>query len=94
LPLDGTYNWRYGYRGHAAYIIDTRNSRPARQFGGRVISGFGNRDGNARALPEAVTRTHVSGNRQWQATYGVAKNVTLVAVRVLDCRGSGHEFPA
>src|SRR5882762_1313139 len=32
--------------------------------------------------------THVSGT-VGGTTYGVAKNVTLVAVRVLDCNGSG-----
>jgi len=88
LPLNGTYNFNATGSGVKAYIIDTGIRATHTQFAGRVISGFtaisdglGTNDGNGHG-------THVSGT-VGGSTYGVAKNVTLVAVRVLDSSGSG-----
>src|SRR6185436_1064823 len=88
LPLNGTYNYFATGTGVTAYIIDTGIRATHTQFAGRVISGFtavndgnGTNDCNGHG-------THVSGT-VGGTNYGVAKNVTLVAVRVLDCSGSG-----
>ncbi len=88
LPLDGTYTYTPTGTGVRAYIIDTGIRATHTQFAGRVVSGFtaindglGTDDGNGHG-------THVSGT-VGGSTYGVAKNVTLVAVRVLDSAGNG-----
>lgn len=88
LPLNGTYVYNATGSGVRAYIIDTGIRASHNDFGGRVISGFtaindgrGSGDCNGHG-------THVAGTTGGN-TWGVAKSVTLVPVRVLNCNGSG-----
>jgi uncharacterized protein (TIGR03437 family) len=88
LPLSGTYTYNVNGSGVKAYIVDTGINIAHNEFGGRAINGF---DAVDNTLPAADCNghgTHVSGT-VGGSTYGVAKGVTLVAVRVLDCAGSG-----
>ncbi|WP_405099293.1 S8 family peptidase [Micromonospora sp. NBC_01412] len=88
LPLNSAYSYTSTGSGVTAYIIDTGILTTHTNFGGRAVDGY---DAVDNALPAADCNghgTHVSGT-VGGSTYGVAKNVRLVAVRVLNCAGSG-----
>ena len=93
LPLDEEFNYRGTGAGITAYVIDTGIRTTHHEF-----AAVGGRS-RARVGFDAVTDdrhgqdchghgTHVAGIIGGR-TYGVAKKVDLVAVRVLDCNGSG-----
>jgi subtilisin family serine protease len=86
-PLDGAYNYTPTGSGVRAYVIDTGINTSHTDFGGRATSGYDAVDGGA-ATDCNGHGTHVAGT-VGSTTYGVAKGVSLVAVRVLDCAGSG-----
>jgi subtilisin family serine protease len=87
-PLSGTYTYSNTGAGVKAYIIDTGIRLTHNEFGGRAITGFDAITSGGSASDCHGHGTHVSGT-VGGSTYGVAKEVTLVAVRVLDCGGSG-----
>jgi subtilisin family serine protease len=87
LPLSGTFTYTNTGSGVKAYVIDTGIRFSHSQFGGRAISGFDAVDGGT-ADDCNGHGTHVAGTIGG-STYGVAKSVTLVGVRVLSCSGSG-----
>jgi subtilisin family serine protease len=86
-PLSGTFTYTRTGAGVKAYIIDTGIRFAHSQFGGRAINGTDTVDGGS-ADDCNGHGTHVAGT-VGGSTYGVAKGVTLVAVRVLNCSGSG-----
>ena len=87
LPLSTTYSYTNAGLGVTAYIIDTGIRFTHSEFGGRAVSGFDAVNGGS-ADDCNGHGTHVSGT-VGGATYGVAKQVTLVAVRVINCLGVG-----
>ncbi len=87
LPLNAAYTYTPTGSGVRAYVIDTGINTSHTDFGGRASSGYDAVDGGA-ATDCNGHGTHVSGTIG-STTYGVAKGVSLVAVRVLDCAGSG-----
>ena len=87
LPLDGTYTYTTTASGVKAYIIDTGINTAHTNFGGRAIWGT-NTTGDGNNSDCQGHGTHVAGT-VGSSTYGVAKGVTLVAVKVLGCDGSG-----
>jgi subtilisin family serine protease len=88
LPLSGTYTYSNTGTGVTAYVIDTGIRVSHSEFGGRAVSGWDFVDDDPDASDCSGHGTHVAGTIGG-ATYGVAKDVDLVAVRVLDCGGSG-----
>ncbi|MBL0421649.1 S8 family peptidase [Ramlibacter sp. AW1] len=88
LPLDSIYRYSRTGAGVHAFVIDSGVRGDHSEFTGRLLPGFtsitdgrGTEDCNGHG-------THVSGT-VGGTTWGVAKQVSLVPVRVLDCRGSG-----
>jgi subtilisin family serine protease len=87
-PLDTQYHYNYTGSGVYAFVIDTGIRADHVEFGGRVLSGHTEvNDGNG-TNDCAGHGTHVAGTIGG-ATWGVAKQVSFVPVRVLDCSGSG-----
>jgi subtilisin family serine protease len=88
LPLNTTYVYNADGTGVTVYIIDTGINLTHTQFTGRVVTGYDAVTAGGTAADCDGHGSHVSGT-VGGTTYGVAKNVSLVAVRVLDCFGNG-----
>jgi aqualysin 1 len=88
LPLNTTYIYNATGAGVNVYVIDTGIRTTHVEFGGRADGVFTSiNDGNG-TNDCAGHGTHVSGTIGG-STWGVAKSVSLHAVRVLDCSGNG-----
>ena len=88
LPLSTTYTYNADGTGVVVYIIDTGINFSHVDFGGRASTGVDEVTSGGTAADCNGHGTHVAGT-VGGATYGVAKNVNLIAVRVLNCSGSG-----
>ncbi len=87
-PLNGTYVYENNGSGVRAYILDTGILASHNQFGGRVTGGYTAINDGRGTTDCDGHGTHVAGT-VGGSVHGVAKGVTLVPVRVLDCNGSG-----
>ncbi len=88
LPLDRSYTYPASGAGVNAYVIDTGILTTHQEFEGRAVSGKDFVDNDADATDCNGHGTHVAGTIG-SKSYGVAKAAKLIAVRVLDCSGSG-----
>lgn len=88
LPLSATYTYAKTGFGVRVYVIDTGIRVTHTDFGGRAFSGYDFVSNDSNADDCNGHGTHVAGTIG-SNTYGVAKRVTLYAVRVLNCSGSG-----
>jgi subtilisin family serine protease len=85
--LNSSYTYPNDGTGVTAYIVDTGIYSTNADFTNRILAGTDFVDGGA---PDDCNGhgTHVAGTIGG-TKYGVAKNVRVVAVRVLNCQGSG-----
>ncbi|HBK56236.1 MAG TPA: serine protease [Xanthomonadales bacterium] len=85
-PLNGTYVYDTGASNVRAYVIDTGILASHTDFGGRV-SGGATAISDGRGTSDCNGHgTHVAGTIGG-ATWGIAKQVRLVPVRVFGCTG-------
>lgn len=87
-PLNGTYTYDPTGAGVRAYIIDTGIRASHGEFSGRMLPGYDAVTSGGSADDCNGHGTHVAGT-VGGTVYGVAKQVHLVPVRVLNCQGSG-----
>ncbi|MEO8561459.1 MAG: S8 family serine peptidase [bacterium] len=88
-PLSTTYTYGPTGSGVTAYIIDSGINFSHVEFGGRASLGVdivSPSNGGVDCSGHGTLISGIAGG----ATYGVAKNVRLVAVRVLDCATRGN----
>jgi subtilisin family serine protease len=99
LPLSTTYTYGYTGKGVLVYVLDTGIRKGHTQFGGRAsyipngASGDFVGDGHGSAEDCHGHGTHVAGTIG-STTYGIAKQVTLYAGRVVGCAGGGSSSMA
>ena len=88
LPLDQNYTANTSGRGVNVYILDSGIRRTHQEFRGRVTAAFDAINDGQNTNDCNGHGTHVAGT-VGGATFGVAKNVSLHSVRVLNCENRG-----
>jgi subtilisin family serine protease len=86
LPLSNSYTYNASGTGVRAYVIDSGLQSNHPQFGTRASNVYDYAGGSGADCNGHGT--HVAGTIG-STTYGVAKNVYLRGVRVVDCAGNG-----
>ncbi|MDG9701567.1 S8 family peptidase [Streptomyces sp. DH37] len=87
LPLDRSYTYATTASDVNAYIVDSGIRMSHRDFGNRAVSGYDFVDNDSNASDCQGHGTHVAGT-VGGGSYGVAKGVRLIGVRVLNCQGT------
>ncbi|SMH50526.1 Serine protease, subtilisin family [Rathayibacter oskolensis] len=87
-PVDEMYGYDTTGVGVTAFIIDTGMRFDHVDFSGRAVSGWDFVSRDADASDCQGHGTHVAGTVGGEVS-GVAKDVRLVSIRVLDCAGMG-----
>lgn len=85
---NGAYSYGSTGAGVTVFVIDTGIRATHREFSGRVVSGWDFVDGDPDASDCSSHGTHVSGTIAGEE-YGVARDATLVSLRVWGCDDSG-----
>ncbi len=88
LPLNSVISTSENGFGVTAYIIDSGIRAGHNEFGDRVTVGFDAIDDGQNTNDCNGHGTHVAGT-VGGATYGVAPQISLVAIRVLNCASDG-----
>ncbi len=88
LPLNGSYTYNSNGSTVDAYIFDTGIKLDHVEFNGRVSAGYNSVTIGASANDGNGHGTHVAGT-VGGTTYGVAKQISLIPVKVLGDNGSG-----
>ena len=88
LPMDSNYNYGPTGSGAHVYVLDTGIRATHEEFGGRASVAYDVINDGQNGNDCHGHGTHVAGI-VGGVTYGVAKNVSLHAVRVLPCTGNG-----
>lgn len=88
LPLDGTFTSSVTGNGVTAYVLDSGIRSDHTDFSGRVAAGY-TIIADGRGTQDCGGHGTFVAGTLGGARYGVARNVRLVPVRVLDCQGTG-----
>lgn len=88
LPLDQSFTSANSGAGVTAYIVDTGINGSSTDFTGRIQPGRDFVDNDTDPSDCNGHGTHVAGTVAG-TKYGIAKAANIVAIRVLNCRGSG-----
>ena len=90
LPLDRSYTYPTTATNVHVYVLDTGIRASHQTFGGRASVAFDNVGDGRNGVDCHGHGTHTAGTVAG-STFGVAKGVTVHAVRVLNCQGSGDD---